>query len=265
MVNHPKITPKTIPNLELIISGAAPIGQLDVEKFLSKYVYINIMNGNQPFFQRFPKIKFSQGYGLTETSPAVLITPNNHKKLASTGMVSSNTKCKIVSFDEQNGKGVGPNILGELCVKGPQVMEGYINNPNATKEAFYDNGWLRTGDVSYYDEEGYFYITDRMKELIKVKGFQVPPAELEEILRSHEKILDVAIIGIPDDISGEVPKACVVLKSGAKATSEEIRDFLANRVASYKKLEGGVDFLDLIPRNLSGKILRRELRARYVK
>lgn len=228
-------------------------------------MFSSIITIHHLLFQRFQKVKFCQGYGLTETSPVVLITPNNHKKLAAAGMVSSNTQCKIVSFDKEDGKGLGPNILGELCVKGPQVMKGYVNNRDATKATFYDNEWLRTGDVAYYDEEEYFYITDRMKELIKVKGFQVPPAELEEILRSHEKILDAAIIGIPDDISGEVPKACVVLRPGAKATAQEILDFVAKRVAYYKKLEGGVDFIDLIPRNMTGKILRRELKARYVK
>lgn len=180
-------------------------------------------------------------------------------------MVPSNTKCKIVSFDKEDGLGLGPNTPGELCVKGPQVMKGYLKNQEATDATFYDNGWLRTGDVSYYDEEGFFYITDRMKELIKVKGFQVPPAELEEILRSHERISDAAVIGIPDDIAGEAPKACVVLKPGSTATEQEIKDFVESKVAHYKKLEGGVDFIDAIPRNQSGKILRRELKARYVK
>ncbi|KAL5275147.1 hypothetical protein ACFFRR_001234 [Megaselia abdita] len=249
MINHPKLTPQTIPHLELIMSGAAPIGQLDVEKFLSK----------------FPKIKFAQGYGLTETSPCALLTPNNHTKFAAAGMVPANTNCKIVSFDKEDGKGLGPNTPGELCVQGPQVMKGYLNNQEATDATFYDNGWLRTGDVAYYDEEGYFFITDRMKELIKVKGFQVPPAELEEILRSHDKILDVAVIGIPHETAGESPKACVVLKPDTTATEQEIKDFVESKVAHYKKLEGGVDFIDVIPKNLSGKILRRELRARYVK
>lgn len=180
-------------------------------------------------------------------------------------MIPSNTKCKIVSFDKEDGKGLGPNVPGELCVKGPQVMKGYLNNQEATDATFYENGWLRTGDVSYYDEEGLFFITDRMKELIKVKGFQVPPAELEEILRSHEKILDAAVIGIPHETAGEAPKACVVLKPNTIATEQEIKDFVSSKVAHYKKLEGGVDFIDVIPKNLSGKILRRELKARYVK
>lgn len=193
------------------------------------------------------------------------MTPINHTKYASAGVVPSNTECKIVSFDTEDGKGLGPNTPGELCVRGPQVMEGYLNNKEATDATFYENGWLRTGDVAYYDDEGFFFITDRMKELIKVKGFQVPPAELEEILRSHDHILDAAVIGIPDEKAGELPKACVVLKPNTTVTEQEIKDFVASKVAHYKKLEGGVDFLEAIPKNVSGKILRRELKARYVK
>lgn len=265
MINHPKLNPQTIPHLELIMSGAAPIGQLDVEKFLAKYVFIVLFKSNSCVFPRFPNIRFAQGYGLTETSPCALLTPNNHTKFGAAGMVPANTKCKIVSFDKEDGIGLGPNTPGELCVKGPQVMKGYLNNKEATDNTFYNDGWLRTGDVSYYDDEGFFFITDRMKELIKVKGFQVPPAELEEILRSHDKILDCAVIGIPHDTAGEAPKACVVLKPNMTATEKEIKDFVASKVANYKKLEGGVDFVDVIPKNLSGKILRRELKSRYEK
>lgn len=162
-------------------------------------------------------------------------------------------------------KGVGPNISGELLVRGPHVMKGYHNNPKATKETLTDDGWLRTGDIGHYDEDHYFYITDRLKELIKVKGFQVAPAELEGILRSHPKIADAAVIGIPDKVSGELPRAYLVKHSNQEVTEAEIKDFVAKHVAVYKKLEGGVEFIDTIPKNSTGKIMRRALKEKFGK
>lgn len=200
---------------------------------------------------------------MTEASPVVLLTAPDNTRYASTGFLTANTEGKIVPLDGKDLKGLGPNQTGELCVRGPQVMEGYLNNEEATKETFYPGRWLRTGDVAYYDEDGYFYITDRMKELIKVKGFQVPPAELEAILRDHPKILEAAVFGIPHPLNGEAPRALIVLRSGMEATEEEIYNYVAERVAVYKKLEGGIIFTSEIPKNPTGKILRKVLKEKY--
>ncbi|KAM7346537.1 acyl-CoA synthetase family member pudgy [Cochliomyia hominivorax] len=247
MINHPKVTQETCPELNLIMSGAAPIGITDVERFIKK----------------FPKTKFLQGYGMTEASPVLLLTPADNTRYASTGFLTSRTEGKIVPLDGKDHKGLGPNQTGELCVRGPQVMSGYLNNEEATKDTFYPGGWLRTGDVAHYDEDGYFYITDRMKELIKVKGFQVPPAELEAILRDHPKILEAAVFGIPHPINGEAPRALVVLRQGMEATEEQIYNYVAERVAVYKKLEGGIIFDKEVPKNPTGKILRKVLKENY--
>jgi acyl-CoA synthetase (AMP-forming)/AMP-acid ligase II len=137
-------------------------------------------------------------------------------------------------------------------------MKGYHNNPKATGDMIDDAGWLHTGDIGYVDEDGYFYIIDRVKELIKYKGMQVAPAELEAVLQDHPDVADAAVIPSPDDEAGEVPKAFIVLKEGANASAEDIQDFVAERVAPYKKIRL-VEFIDEIPKVPSGKILRREL------
>lgn len=127
------------------------------------------------------------------------------------------------------------------------------------------DGWIRTGDIAFYDDDGFFHITDRMKELIKVKGFQVPPAELEELLRSHPEIADAAVIGVPHDKNGEAPRAVLVRREGSDITEEDIAKFVADKVVKYKKLVGGVQFVETIPKSPTGKILRREIKAEYMK
>ena len=145
-------------------------------------------------------------------------------------------------------------------------MRGYLNNPKATAETITPDGWLRSGDISYYDDSEHFYIVDRLKELIKVKAFQVPPAELEDLLRSHPDVFDVAVIGIPDERSGEVPLAFVVKKPESQDVNEaSIHSFVNAQVAEYKRLAGGIQFVDAIPKTPSGKILRKDLRAEYEK
>mmetsp|Transcript_32227 Transcript_32227/g.74034 ORF Transcript_32227/g.74034 Transcript_32227/m.74034 type:complete len:149 (+) Transcript_32227:61-507(+) len=139
-------------------------------------------------------------------------------------------------------------------------MLGYLDAPDKTAECLSASGWLRTGDVAYYDEDGYFFITDRLKELIKVRGFQVAPAELEALLLTNENVQDAAVIQIPDEGSGELPRAYVVLKEGCDATEDDIKAWIKERVAPYKRLDGGVVFTDSVPKSASGKILRRLLR-----
>lgn len=158
-------------------------------------------------------------------------------------------------------KGLGPNERGEILIRGTHIMKKYFNNDKATNESIV-NGWFRTGDIGYYDENNQFYITDRLKELIKVKGFQVAPAELEELLRSHPKVADAAVIGIPHDTLGEMPKGFIVSKSNVTVSEKEILDFVKDKVAVYKRL-GSVMIIDSIPKNATGKIMRRELKQKY--
>lgn len=247
MGNSNMVQPKHTDSIKYIMSGAAPMGASDAERFNLKA----------------PNAQFFQGYGLTESAPVVLVNSIGNKNYASVGRPGANTEAKIVLLDDPNMLGVGPNITGELWVRGPQIMKGYHNNDKATKETVTPDGWLRTGDIGYYDENYEFYITDRLKELIKVKGFQVAPAELEEILRDHPKISDAAVIGIPDERSGELPRAFVVPKVTDEITEKEIQDYVAKKVAVYKKLDGGVTFVTSIPKNATGKILRRELKRIY--
>jgi acyl-CoA synthetase (AMP-forming)/AMP-acid ligase II len=185
------------------------------------------------------------------------------RNFASIGSPAPRTQAKIVDINDPKRVGLGPNVVGELCVRGPQVMKGYHNREEETKEMLLDDGWLRTGDMAYYDDNLQFYITDRLKELIKVKGFQVPPAELEEVLRSHPDVTDAAVIGQPHDKYGEIPRAFVVTKPTSKISEKALQSFVAERVASYKRLDGGVTFLSTIPKNASGKIMRRQLKAEY--
>jgi 4-coumarate--CoA ligase len=199
-----------------------------------------------------------QAYGLTETTIGVVGMPLGCEKFGSSGKVLPYMLCKIRNPD--TGESLGPNQIGELCFKGPVVMKGYYDNEQATRESFTSDGWLLTGDLAYYDDEEYFYVVDRLKELIKYKGFQVAPAELEALLLTNPKIRDAAVVGVPDEDAGELPLAFVVTDSGAVLTEVEVKQFIEGRVSSPKRLRGGVIFTTAIPKNPSGKILRRELR-----
>jgi acyl-CoA synthetase (AMP-forming)/AMP-acid ligase II len=196
------------------------------------------------------------GYGLTESSPTTHVTPIRKIKVGSIGLPLPLTEDKIV--DPETGIELRPREIGELWVRGPQVMKGYYNNPEATAQTLV-NGWLRTGDLAWKDEEGYVYIVDRLKEVIKCKGFQVPPAEIENILVSHPDIEDAAVIGEPHPEYGEVPVAYVVLRDKASLSPEAIIEYSAQGLAKYKRL-AKVVFTEMIPRSASGKILRRLLK-----
>ena len=178
-------------------------------------------------------------------------------KPGSVGVTAPNTETKIVDAVTQKELGVGED--GEVCVRGPQVMLGYLNNKAATESMLEPNGWLHTGDIGHIDEDGHLFVVDRLKELIKYKGFQVPPAELEALLLTHPAVADAAVVGIPDEEAGEIPVAHVVLRPGAEVTPEEIQEFVAGQVAHYKQVRKVV-ITDAIPKSTSGKILRRMLR-----
>jgi 4-coumarate--CoA ligase len=194
---------------------------------------------------------------MTELSPVSHITPVGKSKPGTVGISAPNTETRIV--DPETGEDQDAGGVGELWVRGPQVMLGYLNNPEATAITIDSEGWLKTGDMATIDSEGFVTIVDRLKELIKYKGFQVAPAELEAFLLTHPAIADAAVIGVPDDEAGETPRAFVVLKPGQEVTAEEITEFMKGHVATYKVITDIV-FIDAIPKSASGKILRRMLR-----
>jgi len=250
ITNYPGLKVESLERLHTVFSGAAPLGLATPTKFLE-------MLNNQ-------RIDILEGYGLSETSPGCLISPKNNVKLGSCGPPISRTLAKVIDPESNDGKALGAYQHGEVLVAGPQIMKGYWNNPKATTDMIDPEGWLRTGDVGYYDDDGHFFIVDRIKELIKVKGYQVAPAELEEIISTHPAVADVAVIGIPDDQAGELPRAYIVKKPGKESVSDdEIAKFVENQVAPHKRVKGGVEFVAAIPKNNMGKILRREIRAAY--
>ncbi|GBP14310.1 4-coumarate--CoA ligase 1 [Eumeta japonica] len=225
------------------MSGAAPLPQADIQRLFEK--------ANR-------ELNFVQGYGLTETSPLATLMFLGSKNYESSGYAIPNVELKIINSELQ---ALGPNETGELLIRGPNVMRGYKDNPESNREAFLDGRWLRTGDLATINEAGEVTITDRLKELIKVKGFQVAPAELEAVLKEHLDVLDAAVVGVKDDTFGEVPKAFVVARHDRKLDSKKILDFVAERVAPYKKINEIV-YIDSIPKNPSGKILRRLLKEK---
>lgn len=196
----------------------------------------------------------TQGYGMTEASPVTHITPRGKGRAGASGVTIPNTQCRIV--DPVTLRDLPTGEDGEIWVKGPQVMKGYLGNLKATAETIAD-GWLRTGDIGHFDSDGYLFITDRLKELIKVKGFQVAPAELEALLLTHPAITDAAVIGVQDADAGEVPMAFIV--SASAPTLTEVQAFLDPQVSHYKQIKR-LEVVDAIPKSASGKILRRLLR-----
>ena len=225
--------------LRVVVSGGAPLGA-ELEQACQERIGCQI----------------KQGFGLTEASPVTHLSPADPEWAVpgAVGQLLPNTEARIV--DPESESEVGPGERGELWIRGPQVMRGYLNRPEATAAMLDDNGWLHTGDLARADAGGNFFVVDRLKELIKYKGFQVAPAELEAVLLSHPAVADAAVIPRPDEGAGEIPKAFVVLKGEADA--EELMAFVAARVAPYKKVRR-VELIDQIPKSASGKILRRVL------
>ncbi|XP_017768016.1 PREDICTED: probable 4-coumarate--CoA ligase 3 [Nicrophorus vespilloides] len=248
LASHPAVTKEHLASIKSVTSGAAPATEGLLQKFREKV-------GRDD-------ITIRQGYGMTESSPVTIFMPlmTPRSKIGTVGVLLPGTEAKIQSL--VTGEVLGTHQPGELLVKGPQIMSGYLNNEKATAETIDEEGWLHTGDVAYYDEDSYFYIVDRCKELIKVKGNQVSPTELENLILEIDGIIDVAVVGIPDTLAGEVPRAFVVKKPGSTITEDDVLLYVNPKVTHYKKIAGGIKFIESIPRNPNGKILRNELKIK---
>lgn len=249
LVTHPEIGKYDLSSVRFCISGAAPLPPEVQKKFMQLTGGVLV-----------------EGYGLTESSPVTHCNPLDPTmktvKIGSIGLPWPDTEAKIVDL-KTGRRALKTGAVGELVVKGPQVMKGYWKMPEETKDVL-RNGWLYTGDVGKMDGDGYFYITDRKKDLIKYKGYSVYPRELEDVLYEHPAVKLCAVVGKPDRVSGEIPKAFVVLKEGATATENEIIKFVKERVAPYKRIRE-VEFRKELPMTLVGKVLRRVLREEELK
>jgi acyl-CoA synthetase (AMP-forming)/AMP-acid ligase II len=244
MAKSPAVGQFDLSSVRLVFCGAAPLSD-DVARELAAKL-------NCPV---------TQGYGMTEASPVTHLSPTRNApwKPGASGKIVCNTEVKLISVD--TGEEVGIGQEGELLMRGPQIMKGYLGQPAATADAIDAEGWYHTGDVGYVDADGFFFIIDRTKELIKYKGLQVAPAELEAVLLTHPAVLDCAVFRKDDAEAGEVPKACVVLKPDdrSRATSaDDLMAFVAERVAPHKRIRH-LEFIDQVPKSASGKILRRVL------
>ncbi|QVM08222.1 hypothetical protein D8B26_002916 [Coccidioides posadasii str. Silveira] len=249
LVRDPVVDKYDLSHVERFSSGAAPLSA-EILAFLEK---------------KFPGTGFKQGYGMTESCSCITTHPigkMGYEYAFRVGTIVANTEVKII--DPDTGAELGYNQPGEILARGPQVVMGYLNNPKATRETFDEDGWLHTGDVGKIDEEGFITITDRIKEMIKVKGIGVAPAELEDLLLGHPDVEDAAVLAVPDEYSGERPKAYVVLKPARKdddlvATGRKLIKYVQEKKVRHKWLVE-VEFTEEIPKSASGKILRRVLR-----
>jgi len=241
LVNHPDFDSYDLSGIKLAASGAAPLALPVLDRMLQAFSGV-----------------VCEAYGLTECTMGATANPPDRSKIrqGSVGIPVFDTECKVV--DLETGEDLAPGKEGEICIKGPQVMQGYWNKPEETAEVL-KQGWLYTGDIGKEDEDGYFYITDRKKDMIIYKGYNVYPRELEEVLFTHSAVEQCAVVGKPDMDVGEAPVAFVQLKQGAEATTEDLMEHTNSQVAAYKKIRE-VKFLDAIPVSPAGKVLKRELR-----
>jgi long-chain acyl-CoA synthetase len=243
MIDHPEFSRTDLSSIQAVISGAAP---------LPEHVMRRMMGA-------FPGV-VTEGYGMTEVTLVATANPASREavKVGSVGMPIIGTEMKVV--DLVTGEPVGTGLQGELCIRGPQCMKGYWNKPEETDNILID-GWIHSGDIGYRDEDGYFFITDRKKDMIIYKGYNVYPRELEEVLFTHPAVTQCAVIGTVDEAGGEIPVAFIQLGPNKKATEAEIMDFVNAKVAPYKHVRKVV-FVDSLPVNMAGKVLKRELRDR---
>lgn len=243
-----KVDDYDLSSVRMVQSGAAPLGK-DVEEAVSA---------------KFPNATLGQGYGMTEAGPVLALCLAFAKepfevKSGACGTVVRNAEMKIVDPETENS--LPRNQPGEICIRGDQIMKGYLNDPEATERTIDKGGWLHTGDIGYIDDDDELFIVDRLKEIIKYNGFQVAPAEIEALLLNHPNISDAAVVGMTDESAGEVPVAFVVKSNGSQITEEEIKQYISKQVVYYKRIKR-VFFTDSIPKAPSGKILRKDLRAR---
>ncbi|RII11741.1 Long-chain-fatty-acid--CoA ligase [Streptomyces sp. YIM 130001] len=246
LAKHPAVSAYDLSSLEFIVSAAAP---LDAALAAACSERLGL-----------PPV--GQAYGMTELSPGTHVVPlgAQNPPPGTVGKLIASTEMRIVSLDDP-AKDLPAGERGEILIRGPQVMKGYLGRPEATADMIDADGWVHTGDVGEVDDDGWLFVVDRVKELIKYKGFQVAPAELEALLLTHRDIADAAVIGVLDEDGNELPKAYVVRQPGSGLTAGRVTDYVAERVSPYKKVRR-VEFIDAVPRAASGKILRRELRDR---
>ncbi|PCE14571.1 AMP-dependent synthetase [Microbacterium sp. SZ1] len=248
LAKHPLVDEYDMSSVKVIFSGAAPLDGALATAVATRLDCI-----------------VCQGYGMTETSPVTHAIPYDRPEIdrSSVGLLLANTEARLLADDGSDLEvpSSGASDPGEILIRGPQVMAGYLNRPDATAEMLDADGWLHTGDVATVTSEGVFRIVDRLKELIKYKGYQVAPAVLEAVLLEHPSIADAAVIGAPDDEGQEVPKAFVVRQQGVDLDADAVIAHVAAHVAPHEKVRQ-VEFIDAIPKSASGKILRKDLRAR---
>lgn len=241
LVNLPNFSSYDLSNIKLAASGAAPLALPVLGKMLDAFSGV-----------------VCEAYGLTECTMGATANPPDRSKIrvGSVGVPVFDTECKVV--DIETGEDLPPNHEGEICIKGPQVMKGYWNKPEETAEVL-KGDWLYTGDIGKEDEDGYFYITDRKKDMIIYKGYNVYPREIEEVIFEHAAVEQCAVVGQTDINVGEFPVAFVQLRQGAEVTAEDLMEHTNSQIAAYKKVRK-VKFLDALPVSPAGKVLRRELR-----
>ncbi|MFE6816217.1 AMP-binding protein [Streptomyces sp. NPDC057677] len=247
LAKHPAVADYDLSSLEYIVSAAAPLDAALAQACSARL-------GLPPVLQ---------AYGMTELSPGTHVVPLTAQDPppGTVGKLLPSTEMRILSLDDPS-KDAAPGEEGEVAIRGPQVMKGYLGRPDATAAMIDADGWVHTGDIGRVDDDGWLYVVDRVKELIKYKGFQVAPAELEALLLTHEGVADAAVIGVTDADGTEIPKAYVVRQAAAPGlTAEDVMAHVAARVSPYKKVRD-VEFIEAVPRAASGKILRRELRDR---
>lgn len=242
ILNHPDLAKSDLTSIKGCFSGSAPL-PLEVIKE----------------FQECTGSIIVEGYGLTETSPVTHVNPfNNKRKPGSIGLPITDVECRIVDM-EKGDTDLPVGESGELLIRGPQVMQGYLNRPDETKKTLTADGWLHTGDVAKMDEEGYFYIVDRMKDMVLSGGYNVYPREIEEVLYQHPDVMEVSCVGIPHETRGESIKAFLVVKPGCRLTLEDILAFCEGKLARYK-LPVAVEIRDVLPKSTVGKILKKDLK-----